>query len=261
MKGWLSFGAWSVRELAILLVALVPVFAGALFAEAWRRGVVEQSGTFVLEDGTVLEARSRDEVREIEKTHRGRIRSAEIRLGSRAPAQPSVALALLLAGFELFLLVYAAARERAKLAAWFRPGLRPAVWGVAGGLGLLLAGAAYERAIAGLGAELPDAAGMLSELFGPVGMLLVAGLLAPVAEEVYFRGRLFDAAREAVGLGWAIALSALAFAAVHGIPLALPAYFLYGAVLAWLREQSGGLVAPVLAHAVNNVAAAAIAFS
>ncbi len=223
MKGWLSLGAWSVKELAILLAALTPVLACTLALE----------------------------VRRIEEARR---------LDLHPFREPGASLALLLAGFEVVLLAYAAVRERGKLGAWFRPGLRPAAWGIAGGLGLILTGAAYERAIGGLGAELPDVAGMLGRLFGPMGMLLVAGVLAPVAEEVYFRGRLLDAARERVGLGWAIALNALAFAAIHGILLAVPAYFVYGAALAWLRQRSGGLVAPVLAHAVNNVAAVAIEF-
>lgn len=261
MKGWLSLGAWGLRELAFLLAVLMPLVACAFALELSGLDPSPKAGTYVLADGTTLEARSPEEARRIEETHREEIRFAERSSGARPFRKPTVSLALLLAGFELLLFAYAAARERAKLAAWFRPGLRPAAWGVAGGLGLLLAGAAYERAIAGLGAELPDVAGMLGRLFGPMGMLLVAGLLAPVAEEVYFRGRLLDAARERVGLGWAIALNAFAFAAIHGIPLALPAYFVYGAVLAWLRERSGGLVAPVIAHAVNNVAAVAIVFS
>ena len=40
---------------------------------------------------------------------------------------------------------------------------------------------------------------------------------------------------------------------MHGIPVLLPIYFVFGLMLAGLRRMSGGLVAPVLAHALNNL--------
>jgi membrane protease YdiL (CAAX protease family) len=80
-------------------------------------------------------------------------------------------------------------------------------------------------------------------------------LLAAPLEEAFFRGALFNALE-----AWACPLpavvgSAAAFAVVHvpGYgPAALVPDFLAGLLLGWLRWLSGGLAAPVLAHALAD---------
>jgi membrane protease YdiL (CAAX protease family) len=247
--GWRSLGVWAAKEIVLLLALLSPVGA-ALFGAA---PLVDRTGTVRLEKDAATREDSPAYGTRIEERGRGRTRSEELPKGA-APGTRFGAVAFLL-GFELVLLVYALARERRKLASWFRWGARPVAWGLAGGSGLVLFGACYEWAIARLGGELPDVARLLRELLGPYEMVLLAGFLAPLAEELYFRGRLLDEVRARVGLGWAIAWNASLFAAIHGIPLAAPAYALYGAGLCFLRLRTRGLVAPVLAHAVNNLAA------
>jgi membrane protease YdiL (CAAX protease family) len=91
--------------------------------------------------------------------------------------------------------------------------------------------------------------------------LAVLGLLAPLAEELVFRGLLY---------GWlagrwsnlvAFVVSSLAFAAAHTEPvhilLVLPLGFWFG----WLRWRTGSLVPTIVAHMINNtIAVAAAAF-
>ncbi|KAF0097495.1 MAG: abortive infection protein [Rhodospirillaceae bacterium] len=91
--------------------------------------------------------------------------------------------------------------------------------------------------------------------------LAVLGLLAPIAEELVFRGLLY---------GWlagrwsnlvAFVLSSLAFAAAHTEPLhilmVLPLGFWFG----WLRWRTGSLVPTIVAHIINNtIAVSAAAF-
>lgn len=93
--------------------------------------------------------------------------------------------------------------------------------------------------------------------------LLAVGtvLLAPVAEELLFRGILFQALRDRLGVAAGIWLSAAAFALVHasvGSPLGgnlmLVAVILpLGALFAWVFHRTGSLAAPIAAHAVFNL--------
>jgi membrane protease YdiL (CAAX protease family) len=87
--------------------------------------------------------------------------------------------------------------------------------------------------------------------------LLVALVIAPVAEEVLFRGVLFRALRYRIGMWPAAVLSSAAFTGVHveivvSQPLALVGLFTFGLVLAWSMEKFQHLLVPILAHAVFN---------
>lgn len=89
---------------------------------------------------------------------------------------------------------------------------------------------------------------------GPLIILVVvAGLIIPLAEEVLFRGLLYGWLRR---WGPAVAMvgSALLFGLPHGPSSALPAALL-GLGFAWLRERDGSLLGPVLLHVLNNLGA------
>lgn len=83
---------------------------------------------------------------------------------------------------------------------------------------------------------------------------------APVAEELLFRGFLYTAVRERWGYRAALGISSVLFAAMHFDPtgmyalLVLPSAVLFG----WLRERTGGIYVPILAHAVFNTVAVAV---
>ena len=85
--------------------------------------------------------------------------------------------------------------------------------------------------------------------------IVVFGLLAPLAEELIFRGLLFGwlEGRWNAWVAWVV--SSLAFAAAHidvaHVLLVLPLGFLFG----WLRWRTGSLVPSLAAHAINNSAA------
>lgn len=90
-------------------------------------------------------------------------------------------------------------------------------------------------------------------------MIASAAGLAPVCEELAFRGHLLSALRLRARPPAAIALSALAFAALHLDPVRLPGLIFLGALYGWLTWRSGSVYPAVLAHAVNNAAATALA--
>ncbi len=85
-----------------------------------------------------------------------------------------------------------------------------------------------------------------------VGMAL-AVVVAPVVEETFFRGMLYNALRGVMGVWGASLLSAAIFAAVHPtVPAMLLPLLALGVVFAILRESTGSLAPSMICHAVNN---------
>jgi uncharacterized protein len=90
------------------------------------------------------------------------------------------------------------------------------------------------------------------------GLLLVmAAIMAPVAEETYFRGWIFTSLRQSWGRWPAILVSALLFGLAHyeSTHLYALAVFPLGLVLAGLRERTGSAGTSMLFHAANNLIA------
>lgn len=94
----------------------------------------------------------------------------------------------------------------------------------------------------------------------PVKMLLavlIAVVLAPLAEELIFRGLLHRNLRRRMSVVPATIISSVLFALVHvdvvlSQPIALIGLTLAGAVMAIAYERTGSLVVPVVIHAVYN---------
>lgn len=93
-------------------------------------------------------------------------------------------------------------------------------------------------------------------------VLVVVGivLIAPVFEEIVFRGYVFTALDQVLPR-WATQLgTAAAFGALHGpgysVPIGVLALF-----FGWLRARSGSLLPSILAHAVHNGVTVAVTLS
>jgi membrane protease YdiL (CAAX protease family) len=89
-----------------------------------------------------------------------------------------------------------------------------------------------------------------------VGARLIAGLftigLAPVGEELLFRGILYPTIKQAGFPKIALWATSLAFAAIHSnIEIFLP-LFVLSLLLTFLYEKTNNLLAPITAHAVFN---------
>lgn len=92
--------------------------------------------------------------------------------------------------------------------------------------------------------------------------VLVAVGMAPVVEEVIYRGVLFQAIRDRAGLGWAVGMSSLVFALVHFEITQIPfrvALLLLGMWFALAFHRSRSLVVAVVGHAVFNGITVALA--
>jgi hypothetical protein len=101
----------------------------------------------------------------------------------------------------------------------------------------------------------------IHELYGPVAAIWVLSCAAPVGEEFIFRGLLLRATLRHVSFPAANTVQALLFSALHFDLAAAPYLFACGLAFGWLARRSGGLLAPMVAHAVFNLVAALLVTS
>ena len=111
-----------------------------------------------------------------------------------------------------------------------------------------------------MGFALPEqAAGTLdASLFLPC--LLASGVLAPICEELFFRGYLMGVFTR-FGRGRAVVSSALLFSLAHGVDMAFLPRVLIGALLGDAMARTGSILAPMLLHGCYNIAIILINFS
>ena len=88
------------------------------------------------------------------------------------------------------------------------------------------------------------------------GIFVIA--VAPLVEEFFFRGFLYQAFRNRIGVWAAAGASGLIFGAIHFKPEFLVPLAGLGILLAWLFEKTGSLWPCIAVHAVNNTLAFAV---
>ena len=93
---------------------------------------------------------------------------------------------------------------------------------------------------------------------GLVLAVIVVGLLAPVGEELFFRGYMLTRLRQAWSPGPAILVTAIAFGIIHGewVHGVLAAGI--GIYLGVVAERSGSVLPAIICHAANNTASVLI---
>ncbi|HTL52871.1 MAG TPA: type II CAAX endopeptidase family protein [Planctomycetota bacterium] len=88
--------------------------------------------------------------------------------------------------------------------------------------------------------------------WGPLALFLAAVVLAPLLEELFFRGFLYGGLRRWMSAPAAMVLSAAVFAAMHPMQNHLPIFFL-GMFLAYTYEKTGNLGASMAVHFTHNL--------
>jgi membrane protease YdiL (CAAX protease family) len=169
-------------------------------------------------------------------------------------AQQCVFYVLVLA-FFLFLARLLHQQPLWKSLGWKKPSVREVAGYLAGGCGLALA-ASFGLWL------LPDTQAFpLEKLFNArtasIAVAVFAVCIAPVVEEVVFRGLLFAVIERTLGLHIAIVTTALLFAGLH-----VPEYWhawnhlmmilVLGLVFSWVRGKSGSLTPSVILHIGYN---------
>jgi len=97
-----------------------------------------------------------------------------------------------------------------------------------------------------------------AELGGPMLTLLILALIGPLFEEFVFRGLLLGGLSRHISFGWANALQALGFAAMHDDPPRFLYYFAMGLFGGWLVKRTGSLAPTIALHVLNNAVAVGV---
>lgn len=149
---------------------------------------------------------------------------------------------------------------------WFGPrGGNAILRGIAGGFAIVVLSALYSAVVERLFGEgsvdnrLEFLEQVLNDKAGVALLAVLIAIVAPVCEEVFFRGAIYSPARAAGLNGMGALISALLFSLVHFSLLLAPYYALVALLLCWLYARTGTLTAPIVAHmTLNGVACVAL---
>jgi CAAX protease family protein len=137
----------------------------------------------------------------------------------------------------------------------FGLGLYPVMVIVVGGLLTVLL-----QTISGEHVEPPEQVGEHLPAIGTAITIVYAIVIAPIGEELFFRGVLFRSLRDRHGFWVGAVGSAIGFGLIHFIPgsaidaaLLMIVMFLTGIALCFLYERRRTIVAPLAAHVTFNV--------
>lgn len=126
------------------------------------------------------------------------------------------------------------------------------------GCGLLLGG--YVIIIAhnlllygfGVGTQGDQVFEIFKQLKSPVWFFFVGAIVAPLVEEIFFRGFLFQGFRQKYGWLPALLLSSALFSLAHLDPVSLIPTFILGCVLAYVYHRSNSVWPGIIFHAAIN---------
>jgi membrane protease YdiL (CAAX protease family) len=86
-------------------------------------------------------------------------------------------------------------------------------------------------------------------------LVVIVVIVAPIVEELFFRGLVMRALERRYDRRWAVLGSSAIFAAAHVEPLQFPALFIFGLVAAALTMRTGRLGPGMAAHVAFNAVA------
>lgn len=100
---------------------------------------------------------------------------------------------------------------------------------------------------------------LFDELDSPLLFAVVTAVIAPITEELFFRGFLFKGLREKYGWVNALMFSSIIFALFHGQVATLLPTFLLGALFSYLYQRTESVFPGMILHcAVNSLGICAI---
>jgi hypothetical protein len=152
-------------------------------------------------------------------------------------------------------------------ASWADLGLRPFQAGAVGlGCGLMLASVlvnfVYATFLAQFGLQIqPELQQIFDGAAFPAVLFFGGAVVAPVVEEIFFRGFVFTGLRGKWGWPTAALASAGLFALAHVLPTSFLPIFILGLIFAWLYQVSGSIWPAILMHMLTNSVALLLAYA
>lgn len=89
---------------------------------------------------------------------------------------------------------------------------------------------------------------------------IFAAIFGPVAEEIFFRGFMYSAAKKKFGIFPAILGTSVLFSLLHTHIVGFLPIMALGVLLAYLYEKTGTLVAPIAVHIMHNLGMVILVF-
>ena len=149
---------------------------------------------------------------------------------------------------------------------WDALGLRSFKWEMLGlGCGLMLLSLSFNLVFGlflglfGLRIQ-PDLAPIFAQLSSPWLLLVGGAVVAPIVEEIFFRGFVFAGLRPRYGWQRAAVVSSVLFALIHLIPTAIIPIFILGYIFAYLYQRSNSIWPAILMHSATNALALGAAY-
>jgi membrane protease YdiL (CAAX protease family) len=132
------------------------------------------------------------------------------------------------------------------------------------GVGVLVVSALIQAAMQALGVRQTQLADLSCvrdfPLIGFFAVVFAGGILAPIAEELYFRGFVFRSYLGSSGPFVAYGVTSLLFATLHlNLPALLPILVL-SLIFCYAYQRTGSIIPSMVGHAVNNSAAFCILY-
>lgn len=93
------------------------------------------------------------------------------------------------------------------------------------------------------------------ENYGSFAAFLTLVIIAPVLEEIQFRGIMLGSASKYIPFWGANILQSVLFVAVHDNYSLFLFYFCFGMLAGYLRKNTGNYIAPISLHMINNLLA------
>jgi membrane protease YdiL (CAAX protease family) len=172
-----------------------------------------------------------------------------------------ILLALVLAGAITIAILWLHLRKdgRHRSIGLFARSRLPAGTTVGYGIGLmvmaLIVSAIYNSMVLKGKDSQADTKAIIDGLKSPAGVVVgffAIVVVAPIVEELLFRGYLQTALTRRMKPWMAIAISSAVFGAIHFQPLAFPILALLGAVFGYLYHRTGSLKVNIALHMANN---------
>lgn len=150
---------------------------------------------------------------------------------------------------------------------WADLGLRafsPSATGLGCGLMVIffLFNALYGAILGQFGLQIqPSIAPIFESSSFPLTLFMGGAIIAPLIEEIFFRGFVFAGLRRRWDWKAAALISAGLFGLAHILPTSILPIFLLGGIFAFLYQLSGSIWPAILMHALTNTMALSVAYA
>ena len=89
--------------------------------------------------------------------------------------------------------------------------------------------------------------------YGNIGTIIItACIIAPITEELIFRGMMYPLLKKGMGVLWGCVISSLIFSFIHYNILSFSVLFVFSCCLTYIYERSNSIIVPVVSHSIFN---------